>query len=143
MQISSHWAVLWGWVRLKVHFIIWYQSHFEPILASVCWAYQVTRYRAVIEPPIICYWIRLKVHFIIVNITTNFFISKICFYLMIFFSLYFGGDQQYLLCTNIRSDKSPFLSNLYSNSKLIYQIFEGCLCILTNFFLHLIIFKIS
>ena len=35
MQTSPYWA-LWGWVRLKVHFVIWYQSHFEPILASVC-----------------------------------------------------------------------------------------------------------
>jgi len=47
--------VLWGWVRLKVHFVIWYQSHFKPILASICWAYQATRYRVVIGPPIICY----------------------------------------------------------------------------------------
>jgi len=30
---------------LKVHFVIWSQSHFEPILASVCWVYHVTRYR--------------------------------------------------------------------------------------------------
>jgi len=77
-----HEPVLWGWVRLKVHFVIWYQSHFDPILASicwvyqancchsrreggcfgdptsiasVCWAYQATRYRVVIGPPIICY----------------------------------------------------------------------------------------
>jgi len=44
--------ILWGWVRLKVHFVIWYQSHFEPILSSVCWVYQVTHYRTVIRPPI-------------------------------------------------------------------------------------------
>jgi len=54
VQTSLHELVLWGWVMLKVHFIIWYQSHFEPILASVWWAYQATRYQAVIGPPIIC-----------------------------------------------------------------------------------------
>ena len=26
---------------------------FEPILASICWAYRATRYRAAIGPPII------------------------------------------------------------------------------------------
>ena len=35
------------------YFVIWYQSHFEPILVSICWAYQATRYRVAIGPSII------------------------------------------------------------------------------------------
>ena len=54
VKISFHKSVLWGWVRPKVYFIIWYHSHLKLILASVCWAYRVTRYRVVIIPPIIC-----------------------------------------------------------------------------------------
>ena len=39
----------------QAYFILWYQSHLKFILASVCWAYGVTRYQAVIGPPRICY----------------------------------------------------------------------------------------
>jgi len=87
---SPHEPVLWGWVRLKVHFLIWYQSHLKLILASVCWPYQATHYW--VGPLIICYpthtrdedislyitrckpqphepvlwgWVRLKVYFVI------------------------------------------------------------------------------
>jgi len=82
-------VVLWSWVRLKVHFVIWYKSHLKYILASVCWAYCVTRYWTVIGAPIIscpthelslsvlrkCVgqlpwvglwgWVRFKVHFLV------------------------------------------------------------------------------
>jgi len=44
-----------GWVRFKVNFVIWYQSHLKPILASVCWVYRVTHYWALIRPSILCY----------------------------------------------------------------------------------------
>jgi len=53
VQTSPYKLILLGWVRLKVHFLIWYQSHFEPILTIVCWFYQVTCFRSVIRPPII------------------------------------------------------------------------------------------
>jgi len=49
-KYQSYESILWGWVRFKVYSVIWYQSHFESILTSVCWAYQTTCYRTVIEP---------------------------------------------------------------------------------------------
>ena len=53
MQTSPHKSILWSWDKLKIHFLTWYQSHFKYILAIVCWAYQVTPYRALTRPPTI------------------------------------------------------------------------------------------
>jgi len=51
---QPHELVLWVWVRLKVHFLIWYQSHFRAYPSEcLCWAYRATRYRAAIGSPII------------------------------------------------------------------------------------------
>jgi len=34
---QPHEPVLWGWVRLKVHFVIWYQSSFEELCSASFW----------------------------------------------------------------------------------------------------------
>jgi len=55
LSYESILSILWGWMRFKIYFIIWYQRFLKLIITRVCWTYRVTRYRIIIEPLIIYY----------------------------------------------------------------------------------------